>query len=219
MYRKYEDQLLTKDFRLYDLLHPVIETKLPREEFYKNFTRYRSIYRKNRNGWLTPKVAWRRRDFLRKLLPGMPRTIIQGLKYQKIQFDYRSYLRDEAGIIESKAANTPIEPEPAAQTGKPGATMSFDARTFLADLKVEVAEHPGVNHTFLARVGTSPFTREDYKVFGLQHYPLVGMFTNMERLLVNAPDTTSKCWLAKVLVDEYGEGSMATTTPSCTGTS
>ena len=25
--------------------HPVIETKLPREEFYKNFTRYRSIYR------------------------------------------------------------------------------------------------------------------------------------------------------------------------------
>ena len=43
--------------------------------------------------------------------------------------------------------------------------MSFDARTFLADLKVEVAEHPGVNHTFLARVGTSPFTREDYKVF------------------------------------------------------
>ena len=82
--------------------------------------------------------------------------------------------------------------------------MSFDARTFLADLKVEVAEHPGVNHTFLARVGTSPFTREDYKVFGLQHYPLVGMFTNyMERLLVNAPDTTSKCWLAKVLVDEF----------------
>ena len=24
-------ELLTKDFRLYDLLHPVIETKLPRE--------------------------------------------------------------------------------------------------------------------------------------------------------------------------------------------
>ena len=48
----------------------------------------------------------------------MPRTIVQGLKYQKIQFDYRSYLRDEAGIIESKAANTPIETEPLAQTGK-----------------------------------------------------------------------------------------------------
>jgi pyrroloquinoline-quinone synthase len=57
-------------------------------------------------------------------------------------------------------------------------------------------------------VGTSPFTREDHKIFGLQHYPLVGMFTHyMERLLINAPDSTSKCWLAKVLVDEYGEGS------------
>ena len=66
-----------------------------------------------------------------------------------------------------------------------------------------------MNHTFpLHEVGTSPFTREDYKVFGLQHYPLVGMFTNyMERLLVNAPDTTSKCWLAKVLVDGTAAGS------------
>ncbi len=83
--------------------------------------------------------------------------------------------------------------------------MTFDARRFLKDLRNEVESHPAVNHTFLARVGTSPFTREDYRVFGLQHYPLVGMFTNyMERLLINAPDTTAKCWLAKVLVDEYG---------------
>ena len=86
--------------------------------------------------------------------------------------------------------------------------MGFDVRSFLKDLQKEVETHPAVNHTFLARVGTSPFTREDYRVMGLQHYPLVGMFTNyMERLLVNAPDTTAKCWLAKVLVDEYGEGS------------
>jgi pyrroloquinoline quinone (PQQ) biosynthesis protein C len=86
--------------------------------------------------------------------------------------------------------------------------MSFDARAFLKDLRHEVENHPAVNHTFLARIGTSPFSREDYKVFGMQHYPLVGMFTNyMERLLINAPNSTAKCWLAKVLVDEYGEGS------------
>ena len=111
MFRKYRDQLLTEDFRLYDLLHPVIPTKLPREEFYKNFTRYRTVYRESRNGWLTPKVAWKRRDFLRKLLPGMPRTIVQGLKYQKIQFDYRSYLRDEAGIIEDVRPSASGGPE------------------------------------------------------------------------------------------------------------
>jgi len=86
--------------------------------------------------------------------------------------------------------------------------MSYDARAFLRELRQEVETHPAVNHTFLARVGTSPFSREDYKIFGMQHYPLVGMFTGyMERLLINAPNSTAKCWLAKVLVDEYGEGS------------
>ena len=53
----------------------------------------------------------------RKLLPGMPRTSSRASS-TKISSDYRSYLRDEAGIIESKAANTPIETEPLAQTGK-----------------------------------------------------------------------------------------------------
>ncbi len=86
--------------------------------------------------------------------------------------------------------------------------MSFDTKSFLRELRREVELHPAVNHTFLARIATNPFTREDYKVFGCQHYPLVGMFTTyMERLLVNGPDSDSKSWLAKVLVDEYGEGS------------
>jgi pyrroloquinoline quinone (PQQ) biosynthesis protein C len=86
--------------------------------------------------------------------------------------------------------------------------MSFDTHAFLADLRYEVESHTAVNHTFLARVATNPFTREDYRIFGLQHYPLVGMFTTyLERLLLNGPDSQSKTWLAKVLVDEYGEGS------------
>ncbi|MCA8945745.1 MAG: iron-containing redox enzyme family protein, partial [Planctomycetes bacterium] len=41
-----------------------------------------------------------------------------------------------------------------------------------------------------------------------QHFPLVGNFcAYMELLLINAPDSEAKCWLAKVLVDEYGERS------------
>jgi len=86
--------------------------------------------------------------------------------------------------------------------------MTSRARTFLRELREEVETHPGVNHVFLARCATSPFTREDYRVMGLQHFPLVGLFTTyMEWLLVNGPDSGSKQWLAKVLVDEYGEGS------------
>jgi pyrroloquinoline-quinone synthase len=82
------------------------------------------------------------------------------------------------------------------------------AKRFLADLRHEIETHPAVNHLFLNRLATSPFSRQDYRVFAENHYPLVCVFTHyMERLLVRAPDSDSKLWLAKVLVDEYGEGS------------
>ncbi len=82
------------------------------------------------------------------------------------------------------------------------------AKSFLADLRREIESHPGVNHLFLARCATSPFARQDYRVFAENHYPLVCVFTSyLERLLVRAPTSDAKLWLAKVLVDEYGEGS------------
>ncbi len=81
-------------------------------------------------------------------------------------------------------------------------------KEFLAGLRKRVRSHTGVNHPLLARVAHVPFSREDYKVLGLQHYALVGMFTKyLERLLLIAPDSDAKQWIAKVLVDEYGEGS------------
>jgi hypothetical protein len=79
---------------------------------------------------------------------------------------------------------------------------------FLRDLRREIEAHPGTNHVFLNRIATSPFSREDYRVFGENHYPLVCVFTSyLERLLCRAPSSETKMWLAKVLVDEYGEGS------------
>jgi pyrroloquinoline quinone (PQQ) biosynthesis protein C len=84
----------------------------------------------------------------------------------------------------------------------------MSVREFLAALRREIETHPGVNHLFLARCATAPFSREDYKVFGENHYPLVCVFTSyLERLLIRAPSSEAKLWLAKVLVDEYGEGS------------
>ena len=84
----------------------------------------------------------------------------------------------------------------------------MNAREFLSALRVEVERHFGVNHLFLNRIATAPFSREDYRVLGENHYPLVCAFTShLETLLVRAPASESKLWLAKVLVDEYGEGS------------
>ena len=86
--------------------------------------------------------------------------------------------------------------------------MGFDAQSFLTTLRAEVAAHPAVNHPVLTAIGEGACTRDDFRRFGLQHFALVGMFTQyMERLLINAPNSTAKLWLAKVLVDEYGEGS------------
>lgn len=82
------------------------------------------------------------------------------------------------------------------------------SRQFLADLRREIESHPGVNHLLLNRLATAPFSREDYRVFAENHIPLVSVFTTyLEVLLLRAPDSEARLWLAKVLVDEYGEGS------------
>jgi pyrroloquinoline-quinone synthase len=84
----------------------------------------------------------------------------------------------------------------------------MNSREFLKQLHLEVDQHEGPNHPLLARVAHIPFRKEDYKVFGLQHYALVGHFTRyLEMLLTRSPDSRAKQWIAKVLVNEYGEGS------------
>ncbi|MEX1023671.1 MAG: iron-containing redox enzyme family protein [Planctomycetota bacterium] len=85
----------------------------------------------------------------------------------------------------------------------------LDAPTsnWLAALEAEVLAHPALDHPLLTRLGAGA-APEAWAAFGRQHHALVGCFTTyMELLLVNAPDSTQKLWLAKVLVDEYGEGS------------
>ncbi|MFO8015413.1 MAG: cobalamin-dependent protein [Phycisphaerae bacterium] len=42
LYEQRKDELLTRDYRLYDALHAVLPTRLPREEFYRHFA---SLYR------------------------------------------------------------------------------------------------------------------------------------------------------------------------------
>ena len=82
------------------------------------------------------------------------------------------------------------------------------SRQFLNDLRSEIEAHPGVNHLFLQRLATSPFSREDYRVFAENHFPLVCAFTSyLELLLLRSPDSEGRLWLSRVLVDEYGEGS------------
>lgn len=82
------------------------------------------------------------------------------------------------------------------------------ARQFLKALREEIWSHPGVGHSLLSRMLMDPRTKHDFRVLASQHYPLVANFTAyMELLLLRAPTSEAKCWIAKVLVDEYGERS------------
>ena len=82
------------------------------------------------------------------------------------------------------------------------------SRAFLKDLRAEIEADTAVNHLLLNRLATAPFSRQDYRIFAENHIPLVAVFTTyLEILLLRAPDSESRLWLAKVLVDEYGEGS------------
>lgn len=79
---------------------------------------------------------------------------------------------------------------------------------WLAELRREVEQHRAVHHPLLLRLSSSAATRADFLAFGRHHFALVGFFTKyMEALLVRAPTSADKLWLAKVLVNEYGEGS------------
>ena len=81
-------------------------------------------------------------------------------------------------------------------------------RAFVDQLREEVEAHPAVNHLFLNRLATSPFSKSDYRVFAENHFPLVREFTKyLEQLLIRSPDSQARLWFARVLVDEYGEGS------------
>ena len=66
-------------------------------------------------------------------------------------------------------------------------TGKHESAAFMKRLRAEIEAHPAVNHLFLNRCATSPFAREDYRVFGENHFPLVCVFTSyLERLLVTA---------------------------------
>lgn len=101
------------------------------------------------------------------------------------------------------AAAPPTAPLSASRTDAPSALP-----TWLADLRREVEGHRAVHHPLLHRLSGEAATRADFLAFGRHHYALVGFFTKyMEALLVRAPTSADKLWLAKVLVNEYGEGS------------
>jgi radical SAM superfamily enzyme YgiQ (UPF0313 family) len=107
LYRAYKDKLLTTDHRLFDLLHAVLPTRLPRDEFYKMMTRFYdatepSVY------WSFRMLVRRRGDFVRRVLPGLVWFYARTWRYQRVHCDYRSFLRDEEGLHDGPGARAGV---------------------------------------------------------------------------------------------------------------
>ncbi len=98
LYRTYKEQLLTTDHRLFDLLHAVLPTRLPRDEFYKNVARaYVETEPSVRAAFRS--IAKTRPLFGLRVLPGLAWFYARTWRYQRIHLDYRSFLRDEEGLM------------------------------------------------------------------------------------------------------------------------
>ncbi|MFO0616113.1 MAG: radical SAM protein [Polyangiaceae bacterium] len=103
LYKAYKDKLLTHDHRLFDLLHAVLPTKLPREEFYKQYARaYIATDATVKKAFQV--IIKNRTSFAWKMLPGLFWFYARTWRYQRIQDDYRTFLRDEAGLLNGPGA-------------------------------------------------------------------------------------------------------------------
>ncbi len=99
LFRAKRDDLLTEDFRLYDLLHPVVPTKLPRKRFYEKYVEWQRVSIVSRQRWFTWATVAKRWDFYVRALPSLPGAMRRLFRYQRVMYDADNYMRDEAGII------------------------------------------------------------------------------------------------------------------------
>jgi radical SAM superfamily enzyme YgiQ (UPF0313 family) len=98
LYRMKEPELLTKDARLFDLLHAVLPTKIPRATFYKKFCEYNAVTWPSKQWAFTTAIKRRPRLFLDSL-PGALRFRRRAIKYRPVFESPETPLRDELGII------------------------------------------------------------------------------------------------------------------------
>ncbi len=124
--RALQDELLTEDVRLFNLLHAVRPTRLPRREFYHRLT---ETYRRPWLSKATLKTLLRRPDFLRLALPATIKWAKMIAAYHPVMTSAESHLRDEIGIIPEDlvADNAPERARDDAPLRRRGALPIVDA--------------------------------------------------------------------------------------------
>ena len=169
LYKAYRNQLLTNDYRLFDLLHSVLPTRLPRAEFYKQFARAidatsHSAHKAMKN------VARRRPGFIRRFGLNMLWFYARTWRYQRVHRDYRSFLRDEEGLMNGPGSKRGITwedvkypsgaPEAEQENGSHLVSLRVPKRTWADELEQENGASVTAAHNSaaqrVARVGAGP---------------------------------------------------------------
>ncbi len=115
-YRAAGDTLLTRDARLFDLLHAVVPTKLPRAEFYRHYARWNQATMASTRGSLGLGFLRKRPRLALDVWPGMKLFTRRREMVRRIMEDPESYLRDEYEIIGHDLEQVETPREPALQT-------------------------------------------------------------------------------------------------------
>lgn len=99
LWKRYQDQLLTKDVRFFDLLHAVLPTKLSRTAFYGMFAKHnKATTIGTRNAAI--KLIKKRPRMIYDALAGIVRFRLRANRYRPIYESPESQLRDELGTID-----------------------------------------------------------------------------------------------------------------------
>jgi radical SAM superfamily enzyme YgiQ (UPF0313 family) len=109
LHRERRHELLTEDARLFDLLHAVLPTRLPRTLFYKKLAQHNSTTWPSFQRGVSAVFRQRPEAFL-EALPGIVRFLRNASNHRPIIEDHRSHLRDELGIIDARVASQAPKP-------------------------------------------------------------------------------------------------------------
>jgi radical SAM superfamily enzyme YgiQ (UPF0313 family) len=110
LYRAYADKLMTTDLRLFDLLHAVLPTRLPRREFYAQFARSIDATKVSARRAITNTLK-NRPDFALAAAGHFAWFFARTWRYQWIHRDPESFLRDEEGLLNGPGARAGLTHE------------------------------------------------------------------------------------------------------------
>ena len=80
-------------------MHSVLETKLDRVDFYKEFCRHQEAGSTSMYKALTSSVMLKNGSFWAAMAKNIPDFVVKRERYKAFHYDYRNYLRDEEGRL------------------------------------------------------------------------------------------------------------------------